>query len=126
MLTGCGGYVGVQSESVGVQAPVYVAADANFAPQDDYVYYPEYQVYYSVNLHQYAYRNGDRWIARPAPVGVSVDALRASHSVKMDFHDSPANHHANVVKQYPKTAPVKEAPKGKTDKDKTARDNDRP
>ena len=25
-----------------------------------------------------------------------------SPSVKMDFHDSPANHHAAVVKQYPK------------------------
>jgi hypothetical protein len=25
-----------------------------------------------------------------------------SPSVKMNFHDSPANHHAQVVKQYPK------------------------
>jgi hypothetical protein len=28
--------------------------------------------------------------------------LLASPSVKMDFHDSPAQHHAAVVKQYPK------------------------
>ena len=34
--------------------------------------------------------------------GVTVNVLRASPSVKMDFHDSPANHHAAVAKQYPK------------------------
>jgi hypothetical protein len=28
--------------------------------------------------------------------------LLASPSVRMDFHDSPAQHHATVVKQYPK------------------------
>ena len=28
--------------------------------------------------------------------------LMAAPSVRMDFHDSPANHHAEVVKQYPR------------------------
>jgi hypothetical protein len=31
-----------------------------------------------------------------------VNVLLASPSVRMDFHDSPAQHHATVVKQYPK------------------------
>ncbi|HSY74770.1 MAG TPA: hypothetical protein VK810_04810, partial [Dongiaceae bacterium] len=37
----------------------------------------------------------------PAPRGVSVDVLFASPSVRMNFHDSPANHHAEIVRQYP-------------------------
>ncbi len=95
MLTGCVGYV------EGPRAGVYAEPQV-FVAQDDYVYYPNYECYYSVSRHQYAYREGNAWVARPAPRGVSVDVLQASPSVKMDFHDSPAQHHATVVKQYPK------------------------
>ena len=94
-LTGCVGYV--EGPRAGVQVEPYA-----FAVQDDYVYYPNYECYYSVSRHQYAYREGNAWVARPAPRGVSVDVLMASPSVRMDFHDSPAQHHAAVVKQYPK------------------------
>jgi hypothetical protein len=94
-LTGCVGYV--EGPRAGVQVEPYA-----FAVQDDYVYYPSYECYYSVSRRQYAYREGNAWVARPAPRGVSVDVVRASPSVKMDFHDSPAQHHAAVVKQYPK------------------------
>jgi len=94
-LTGCVGYV--DGPRAGVQVEPYA-----FAVQDDYVYYPNYECYYSVSRHQYAYREGNAWVARPAPRGVSVNVLLASPSVKMDFHDSPAQHHAAVVKQYPK------------------------
>jgi hypothetical protein len=80
---------------------VYVAPPV-VAVQDDYVYYPNYQVYYSSSRHQYAYLEGSAWVSRPAPPGVSINVLMASPSVKMDFHDSPAVHHAAVVKQYPK------------------------
>ena len=34
--------------------------------------------------------------------GVSMNGVQASPSVKMNFHDSSANHHAAVVRQYPK------------------------
>jgi len=91
-LTGCVGYVD------GPRAEV----DTTFVAQDDYVYYPQYECYYSVSRHQYAYRDGRNWVSRPAPRGVSVNVLVASPSVKMNFHDSPAQHHAEVVKQYPK------------------------
>jgi len=94
-LTGCIGYV--EGPRADVQAEPYV-----FAAQDDYVYYPDYECYYSVSRRQYAYRDGNAWVARPAPRGVSVNVLLASPSVRMDFHDSPAQHHATVAKQYPK------------------------
>ncbi len=94
-LTGCVGYVDGPRAGVYVAPPVVVV-------QDDYVYYPGYQVYYSSSRHQYAYREGRTWVSRPAPRGVSVDVLMVSPSVRMDFHDSPANHHTAVAKQYPK------------------------
>jgi len=93
-LTGCIGYVDGPRHGGGyVQSP---------SVQDDYVYYPGYQVYYSSNRRQYIYQEGRSWVSRPAPPRVSVDVLFASPSVRLDFHDSPAVHHATVVRQYPK------------------------
>jgi len=57
---------------------------------------PRLQVYYSSNLRQFTYLEGRSWVSRPAPPRVSVDVLFASPSVRLDFHDSPANHHASV------------------------------
>ncbi|HAO80739.1 MAG TPA: hypothetical protein DCQ92_17560 [Verrucomicrobia subdivision 3 bacterium] len=94
-LTGCVGYVD------GPRAGYY-AEPSIAVVQDDYVYYPGYEVYYSSSRHQYAYREGRAWVSRPAPRGVSVNVLLASPSVRMDFHDSPAQHHAAIVRQYPK------------------------
>jgi hypothetical protein len=110
-LTGCVGYVDGPRIGIGVEAPVFVA-------QDDYVYYPDYECYYSVSRHQYAYREGNAWVARPAPRGVSADVLMRSPSVKMDFHDSPANHHAAVVKQYPKNWKPSGSNQGRNDNQK--------
>jgi hypothetical protein len=94
-LAGCGGSVDVPNASVTVASPAVVV-------QEDYVYYPSYEIYYSSSLHQYAYLEGGVWVSQPAPRGVSVDVLLASPSVRMDFHDSPAQHHAAVVQKYPK------------------------
>jgi hypothetical protein len=95
MLTGCINYVDQPRQGIVYVAPPPVV-------QDDYVYYPNYQVYYSSSRHQYAYREDNAWVSRPAPRDVSVNVLLASPSVKMNFHDSPANHHAQIVQQYPK------------------------
>ena len=86
---------------------VYVAAPAVYEErvvivQDDYVYYPGYQVYYSSNRRQYVYLEGRSWVSRPVPPRVSVDVLFASPSVRLDFHDAPSVHHKRVVRQYPK------------------------
>jgi hypothetical protein len=91
--------------NVGVNVSPPVVSPVIVAPvvvQDDYVYYPNYGVYYNSYRHQYAYLQGGAWVSAPAPGGVSVDVLRASPSVKMDFHDSPARHHAEMVHKYPK------------------------
>jgi len=115
-LTGCVAYVDRPARGSAYGAPVVV--------QDDYVYYPGYEVYYSSSRRQYAYREGNAWVARPAPRGVSVDVLRASPSVKMDFHDSPAQHHAAVVKQYPKNWAPPEPNQGQKEKPKNDQHDD--
>jgi hypothetical protein len=83
-------------------APVaVVAAPPEIIAQDDYVYYPQYEVYFSSSRHQYVYPENGVWVSRPAPPQVAVNVLLASPSVHMDFHDSPAAHHADVVRSYP-------------------------
>ena len=96
--------------------------------QDDYVYYPGYEVYYSSSRHQYAYREGRAWVSRPAPRGVSVNVLLASPSVRMNFHDAPAQHHSAVVQQYPRNWKPPGANQGHNPKDKQrdgGKDNNR-
>jgi hypothetical protein len=96
-MTGC--VAEFRAPSIGIYAD---PAPVVFAAQDDYIYYPGYNVYYSSSRHQYAYMEGGGWVSRPGPRGVSVDVLLASPSVRMDFHDSPANHRAAIARQYPK------------------------
>jgi hypothetical protein len=99
--------------------------------EDDYVYYPGCEVYYSSNRHQYMYRDGRDWVTRATPPHVAVNVLLGSPSVRVDFHDSPAQHHAAVVKSYPKNwkpagnspAPRQENPKVERKDDKNNRDD---
>jgi hypothetical protein len=96
LLTGCVGYVeGPGPERVYAEPSVVVV-------QDDYVYYPEYEVYYSRTRREYVYPEGGQWVSRPTPRGISVNVLVSSPSVAVDFHDSPAAHHAAVIRQYPR------------------------
>jgi hypothetical protein len=87
---------------IGAPPPVVVVAPPVVVVQDDYVYYPDYAVYYNSGRHQYAYLEGDAWIFALAPRGVTVEVLLASPSVHMDWHDSPANHHAEMMRKYPR------------------------
>ena len=114
-LTGCVGYVDRPPQGSVYMAPPVVVV------QDDYVYYPDYEIYYSSSRHQYAYMEGGAWVARPGPRGVSVDVLLASPSVRMDFHDSPAHHHAAVVQKYPRNW----APSGSNQGQKENRKDDK-
>ena len=83
--------------------PPSIQVEAGVVVQEDYVYYPSHQVYYSGHSRQYVYQEGSAWVSRPAPPRVAVDVLLAAPSVRMDFHDAPAIHHAAVVQTYPRT-----------------------
>lgn len=82
---------------------------------DDYVYYPQYEVYYSAHRRQYGYREGTGWSWRPGPPNVSATVLFASPSVPMNFHDSPERHHGDVIRSYPRN--WKQPNPGRGDKD---------
>ena len=98
-LTGCISYVDRPPRTIGYQPS---GMDAGLVVEDDYVYYPGYEVYYSNSRRQYIYLDGRSWVSRPAPRGVSVDVLFASPSVRMDFRDSPSHHHTAIARQYPR------------------------
>ena len=110
-LTGCVNHSEGPSHATVYAPPQTVYVENGIVVQDDYVYYPGYQVYYSSNRRQYIYRDGRSWVSRPQPPRVSIDVLFASPSVRLDFHDSPALHHGNVMRQYPRNwAPPKSNP----------------
>lgn len=69
---------------------------------DDYVYYPGYETYYSTIHHQYVYRDGRNWVRRPAPPRPYVNVLPSAPSVHVDFRDPPERHHADVIRTYPR------------------------
>jgi hypothetical protein len=71
--------------------------------EDDYDYYPGYETYYSRNRHEFIYRDGNTWVRRPEPRGVSANVLLVAPSVRLDFHDAPEKHHSTVIHSYPKT-----------------------
>lgn len=124
VLTGCIGYVDAPRHER-VYAPPH-PVQVEIVSDDDYVYYPGYQVYYSRSRRHYVYLEGRSWVTRPTPPRVSVDVLIASPSVRLGFRDSPAGHHATVVKQYPKHwAPPKPAPNHGEGNRKDGKDKDR-
>lgn len=99
-LAGCIGYVDrPRAETVYVAPP---AVETVVLLRDDYVYYPGYEIYYSGSRRQYIYQERGRWISRSSPRDLPIDVLAASPSVRVDFHNSPASHHAAMVRQYPR------------------------
>jgi len=102
MLTANTGYADGLRVGIIVAPPVVVVAPPVVVVQDDYVYYPDYGIYYNSHRHQYANLENGAWVMQSAPQGVAVDVLLASPSVRMDFHDSPANHNAEMLRKYPK------------------------
>lgn len=70
---------------------------------DDYDYYPAYEVYYSRNRREYVYLENNAWVRRSQPIGFDVNLLLSAPSVRVDFRDSPEQHHASVRQSYPKS-----------------------
>jgi len=107
-LTGCAPSASSTTTATTEVTPPAAAPAPPAAPapllvvQDDYDYYPGYEVYYSRNRHEYVYRDGNSWVRRPQPRGVTVELLFAAPSVRVDFHDAPERHHDGIVRSYPR------------------------
>ena len=100
-LSQCAVNADAQSVGIIINPPIVVAPPV-VVVQDDYLYYPGYAIYYNTYRHQYAYLNDGAWVWVPAPQGVTVEVLLASPSVHMDFHDSLASHHKEMIEKYPR------------------------
>ena len=107
-LTGCNKsqpeiqYVAAPAQAAAPTPTAVVQVQPTIVLQDDYIYYPAYEVYFSSSRHQYVYRDGNAWVTRAAPPRISVDVLFASPSVRLDFHDAPALHHEGIIRTYPR------------------------
>jgi hypothetical protein len=100
-LTGCAPSA-PSTTTVTQVTPPASAPSPTVVAVDDYDYYPGYEVYYSRTRHDYMYRDGNSWVRRSQPQGISAEVLFALPSVRMDFHDSPERHHETVVHNYPR------------------------
>lgn len=101
LLTGC--VVDSTNRRTGYRSRSAVQVQTVVVIEDDYDYYPGYEVYYSRNRGEYVYRDGGQWVRRSQPSGVSLNILLAAPSVRVDFRDSPERHHAEVVRTYPRS-----------------------
>lgn len=86
----------------GYQSGPAVQVQAGVTFEDDYDYYPGYETYYSRSRREFVYRDGNAWVRRPEPRGISVGVLLAAPAVRMTFRDAPEKHHETVVRTYPK------------------------
>lgn len=84
--------------AVAVVPPVVVAP---IGP-NDYIYYPAYEVYYSPGMANYIYIQDGVWVTGPAPVGVSLQVLIGTPSVRLTLGGFPGHHHAANVRAYPR------------------------
>ncbi len=78
--------------------PSYSGQATAVIGEDDYMYYPGSEVYYSPAHRYYYYRDGGAWVHRPEPPRAWV---RDSVSVNVHLHDAPERNHPAIVKQYP-------------------------
>jgi hypothetical protein len=79
-----------------------VAMQATLMIQDDYEYYPRYEIYYSRRRNEYVYRDANAWVRRGDLRGITLAMLESGPMVRMDFHDSPEFHHGRIVQSFPR------------------------
>lgn len=68
------------------------------AVQSDYLYYPEYDIYYNRNTREFLSVENNRWVVRDYPRHVSPDRIFATRAIRLDGYDSP-EHHRNTYYQ---------------------------
>jgi hypothetical protein len=97
-----GALAGCVVEPVGgtayVAAPVVVGS---VGIEGGLIYYPDYEVYFDPGARVFWYNRGGVWVTGARPEGIAVNVLLASPHVRMNFRDSPANHHGEVLRRYP-------------------------
>ena len=89
MLVGCAGTANRSSHQVGGATPpppAHVQSAAGVL-QADYILYPAYRVYHSPRQRHVVFLEGNSWVTRDKPSGVSTAVLLASPSVSSGSQD---------------------------------------
>jgi hypothetical protein len=94
-LAGCSTY-DEHGYSARYPQPVEVAS------AETYLYYPDYELYYSPARRQYVFYDGRGWIAHREPPRALIRTLRRAPSVQIYLHESPKFHHREVARDYPR------------------------
>ena len=97
-LTGCMTAGSGPSSHLPARPPV----SASLMIDDDYDYYPRYEIYYSRRRNEYVYRDANAWVRRSDLRGITLAMLDSGPVVRMDFHDSPEFHHGSIVQSFPR------------------------
>ena len=80
---------------------------ARRGPTLTYVYYPDYEVYYSRTLNQFIYQTPGGWVERSSPPeNVTEAMLDSSPSVEISLPGPPSQHHATVAQAHPGRAGI--------------------
>lgn len=65
----------------------------------EYLYYPQYDVYFNQNTNEFISVENGRWVSRDAPRHVSTAQVLRSRAVTMERYDSPAHHRSMMARQ---------------------------
>lgn len=109
-LAGCatheigGPSYGYYERPIGDDSHGYNRGPAIMGPRHGYDYYPAYEVYYDRRRGDYIYVDQRRrqWVRSPSPHGLDVRVLLSTPSVHLEFQDSPARYHREVIQTYPR------------------------
>ncbi|MDB6115368.1 MAG: hypothetical protein JWQ83_627 [Lacunisphaera sp.] len=85
--------------------PTVAQLQAARGVEPGYVYYPDYELYYSRNYEQYVFRYNHAWMHQTRPPEAIAGDLAAARSVPMNFRDDPVRHHAEISRLYPRSHP---------------------
>lgn len=102
LFAGCASDTGYYRSDYYGDRPIGYDGRRTVVYEDDYDYYPGYEVYYARNRHEYVYRDGNRWVRSTTFPRANSQILFSSPSVRVEFRDSPERHHDSVVRRYPR------------------------
>ena len=74
--------------------------------QPAYVYYPDYELYYSRNYEQYVFHHNHGWRHQTRAPAAIAGQLASARSVPVNFDDDPSRHHAEISRLYPRSQGV--------------------
>jgi hypothetical protein len=101
-LTGCVG--GPRVATLAVQ-PSVEQLQAGRGVWPEFVYYPDYEVYYSQNYQLYVFRYNYAWVTQTEPPDLPPGALEHARAVPMAYHFyDPIAHHREISGLFPRRA----------------------